>query len=775
VKGHFDLRNVSKLQASDDPAAGDGAIEMHIAEKGAKRPKRMILSFKGDAMKERGEWLALFCSAVEPSYVGPKLQGYVDEGVTQALNSSFGSQAAISRKGPKLSFNRRKPAAKTEVLTPRTAAPGAAPPPSAAQPAAQSATQLSAPRLPAPGDSSLDTPREQTTIPSAALPSPGTLPPPSEDDDGGAGAGVGSDAVATPPALPPVAPEATDASSSAATESTPPPPSVEEGLLPQQSPATGSDETFEITVPEGVVPGARLQATTPAGVRVKLVVPEGAEPGMLLTFQVPEAKRHRRRSARQSPADAPREEEGATERAANASSGSLPQKGPETASASPQQQQQQQPTRSAGTNSGSSAGASSVDPTTHLAATKMQSTFRGHVARNEQQEIARKQWLRYHMQPEVAEWEEALALAVSAEEEAAIEQAQMRHEGSNGGVGLAQGLVGEERSPQDHERLKWLKHYIGTGDFERAMELALTQTERARVLKARSMAGHVRCACVPDADDVEAERAAQFKSAIKSYDWEVAETLAISPIELQDVADSRLRVAELSKAIATGNFDLADQYVISHAEAERVGQARARLCGKMPSGKQALDAAAKVQALARGKSVRGAKELGKVEQAAVKLQSIVRGHISRDAQQEGRRQEWLRYYSSEGQYKRALALAVTQREVDAIRALEAETQTTVELQETCWCFSFTSEPVRYEQPTERAFVVAIKQYNWAAAEALVEGPEDRADLHDSKARLELIDRHVLEGDFDEALEYAITEAEAERIRRRRDGPGTAGK
>ena len=45
--------------------------------------------------------------------------------------------------------------------------------------------------------------------------------------------------------------------------------------------------TYEITVPDGVVAGGRLQATTPEGVKVKLVVPEGAKSGMLLTFQVP--------------------------------------------------------------------------------------------------------------------------------------------------------------------------------------------------------------------------------------------------------------------------------------------------------------------------------------------------------------------------------------------------------------------------------------------------------------------------------------------------------
>ena len=60
----------------------------------------------------------------------------------------------------------------------------------------------------------------------------------------------------------------------------------------------GDEMTFEITVPDGVEPGQRLQATTPGGQKVKLVVPvpEGAKPGMLLTFPVPRAAASRARS-----------------------------------------------------------------------------------------------------------------------------------------------------------------------------------------------------------------------------------------------------------------------------------------------------------------------------------------------------------------------------------------------------------------------------------------------------------------------------------------------
>ena len=47
------------------------------------------------------------------------------------------------------------------------------------------------------------------------------------------------------------------------------------------------DDTFQITVPEGVNPGDKLKATTPSGVKVLLRVPEGAGPGTELNFTLP--------------------------------------------------------------------------------------------------------------------------------------------------------------------------------------------------------------------------------------------------------------------------------------------------------------------------------------------------------------------------------------------------------------------------------------------------------------------------------------------------------
>ena len=78
VRGHFDLRNVIQLRPSAEHAAGNGAVELDVAEEGQRKAKLMVISFRGDAAKERAEWLALWCSAVDPSCVSSALQAYAD-------------------------------------------------------------------------------------------------------------------------------------------------------------------------------------------------------------------------------------------------------------------------------------------------------------------------------------------------------------------------------------------------------------------------------------------------------------------------------------------------------------------------------------------------------------------------------------------------------------------------------------------------------------------------------------------------------------------------
>jgi hypothetical protein len=128
----------------------------------------------------------------------------------------------------------------------------------------------------------------------------------------------------------------------------------------------------------------------------------------------------------------------------------------------------------------------------------------------------------------VARWESARDLAISAEEEAQIEAVQ-------------KGVEYEETS-----RLKWFRYYVSTSEFDEADKLVVTPVEAALVLRSRATVPPRCCACIrlsTPASEAEAERYERFVQAIRSYHWEVAEVLALTPEEAQDVADSKVRVA----------------------------------------------------------------------------------------------------------------------------------------------------------------------------------------------------------------------------------------
>lgn len=59
-------------------------------------------------------------------------------------------------------------------------------------------------------------------------------------------------------------------------------------------------------------------------------------------------------------------------------------------------------------------------PSSSVAALKVQAVFRGHSARNIQEEASRVEWFRYYTRPDVADWDAALNLAVSPKEKMTI-------------------------------------------------------------------------------------------------------------------------------------------------------------------------------------------------------------------------------------------------------------------------------------------------------------------------------------------------------------------
>ena len=63
---------------------------------------------------------------------------------------------------------------------------------------------------------------------------------------------------------------------------------------------------------------------------------------------------------------------------------------------------------------------------------------------------SRLQWMGYYMQPEVAQWEEALALAVTPEEEEQVAAAK---------AGIAY---------EEEKRTKWFHFYLSNSNFDKA-------------------------------------------------------------------------------------------------------------------------------------------------------------------------------------------------------------------------------------------------------------------------------------------------------------------
>lgn len=310
---------------------------------------------------------------------------------------------------------------------------------------------------------------------------------------------------------------------------------------PNGTEAAQADEesTFEITVPDNVKPGDRVQATTPRGLRVKLTVPEGAEAGTILTFALSQSSQS---SSDGSGGSGDREQRAAVLIQSRAR-GTKARKTQQAAAARGGTAAATEPVQLAAT----------VDMET--AATKLQSTFRGHTARNDQQEEARLQWMRYYMHTSVADFEEALSLAVTPEEEDFV-------------LGAKAALEKEEQT-----RATWFGHYLQMGRYVKAGELAVTPAEAALVIKARALATLGPCACCfGDAIGIEKQRSATFKESIRSYDWGAAEILATTTDEAQDVVDSRLRVKLMEEALAGCNYAAAYGYAITAEEMARISE-----------------------------------------------------------------------------------------------------------------------------------------------------------------------------------------------------------
>jgi len=469
------------------------------------------------------------------------------------------------------------------------------------------------------------------------------------------------------------------------------------------------DVTFEVTVPDGVKPGDKLQATTPAGVKVKLVVPEKAEPGMSLTFTLPND---------QSPKD---------EWAAVAIQARVRGRKGRQAISGKKDERMLSPARAN----------MFVADDQQKAAVALQSSFRGHTVRNEQQERSRLQWMDYYKQPHVADFDKALDLAVTADEENAIFTAQ------------------KVWASEEARRIKWFKHFLETSNLKEAARLVVTPLEEAKLIKAQLQAPFGPCACVLDyRANVDGRRKGKFESAIKTYDWIIAEMLAATDEEMQDLDDSKLRVDLMTAAKLLGDFEKAQAYAITEAEREDIEAHRDMVETSVGQATAELNAAAaKMQARVRGGAVRGQHEREKMEHAAVLLQKSYRGHSERDNQEEQRRLTWLQWHLEQREFGSALDLAISKDERKTI----LETKSKVENGKFCRCCN------QRPQGRKEKFVSAIRNYDWDQAQLLAVGSDERQDLEDSRNRVAWMLHYTAKGNYDEALALAITDDEKSEI------------
>ena len=98
---------------------------------------------------------------------------------------------------------------------------------------------------------------------------------------------------------------------------------------------------------------------------------------------------------------------------------------------------------------------------------------------------------------------------------------------------------------------------------------------------------------------------------------------------------------------------------------------------------------------------------------------------------------WLRLSLDAGEFQEALRLAVTRAEVQMVRRAEMlmvrHPELLVGSTKQLW-----SEDEDAESQRERAFVVAIREYDWGTAGVLARTEEERADVESSCTRLKLI-------------------------------------
>jgi len=101
-------------------------------------------------------------------------------------------------------------------------------------------------------------------------------------------------------------------------------------------------------------------------------------------------------------------------------------------------------------------------------------------------------------------------------------------------------------------------------EFGSALDLAISKDERKTILETKSKVENGKlCRCIHQRPQGRKEK---FVSAIRNYDWDQAQLLAVGSDERQDLEDSINRVAWMLHYTAKGSYDEALTLAITDEE-----------------------------------------------------------------------------------------------------------------------------------------------------------------------------------------------------------------
>mmetsp|Transcript_16410 Transcript_16410/g.34812 ORF Transcript_16410/g.34812 Transcript_16410/m.34812 type:complete len:734 (-) Transcript_16410:841-3042(-) len=476
-----------------------------------------------------------------------------------------------------------------------------------------------------------------------------------------------------------------------------PPPTHTQGAITD---GAEGENLLVVTVPDNVKPGDMLRVTAPSGAKLLITVPDGAVPGNQLEFSVPPK----------------------------------PEPAADTAPAAPQE---------AAAAPTTTKDAALLDE--DMAAVRMQSAIRGHKVRYEMNEQRRLEWLAHYQQPYVAEFDRALALCVTEEEERAVEAARKAYmlaeskkiapRAKPAGNCFTKCFADKKKSEEDlaatklqsiirgkntraqrqeENRVEWFKYYLSIRNFEEAKKLAVSPEDFAKIEEAMAP---------PKPEDLAATKVQSIIRGRKTRE------------EMQEAS----RLEWYNFYLKSGDFAKAMEMAVSPDE-----EAQVKLYQEMANPKEDL------------------------LKAATKLQSATRGHLARTETQEAARIEWLRFYIEAENYEKAKELVVTQEEDEAVEAMylaKTAAEKAAEPKPICACLpciKAVGPPPGKER--RAAFEMALEEHDWDAAERLAQTEGEQTELHNHRERVKAIKDMALLGQEEEALNLATTEKEKSMLK-----------